>query len=347
MSFLNSVGEFFALDIGTTAVRIVQLKGSGPKPSLLRYGEIAIDKKLSESDSHDHKLQLQASIRKLIEQTQVKTKNVAVGIPSSKMFATVVDFPNLSESELASAISYQADQFIPTSAADSKIDWKVIGQSPADPSKIEVLVASITKKYGEDQLNMLESMGLNVIAMEPDALALARSLPDPNEPGAVLILDMGARATDLVITYQGALRLARSIPTGGDTLIKAAEQNLAIDENQAMQFVYKFGLVKDKLEGQVFHALQATVDGLVGDIEKSIKFFTTRYTDVPVSKIIMTGRASVLPEFPLYIVNKTNIAVEIGNAWQNVSYPEASHNELMSVANQYAVATGLAERKAK
>jgi Tfp pilus assembly PilM family ATPase len=180
--------------------------------------------------------------------------------------------------------------------------------------------------------------------MEPDAFALSRSLTSPVSQDATLILDMGASSTDLVITFGGALRLARSIPIGGDTLVKAAEQNLSVDEKQAMQFVYKFGLIQDKLEGQVFKALSSTIDSLVSEIDKSIKFFTTRYNKQPVTKIVVTGRASVLPEFPVYLVNKTNIAVEIGNAWMNTGYPQNSHNDLMSVANQYGVASGLAQR---
>ncbi len=344
MGLLSSTSDFFALDIGTTAIRLVQLKGGGQQRSLVRYGTVAIEKGVSLSDSPTHQTQLVAAIKQLIQQTGVSTKNVAVGIPSNKMFTTVVDFQNLPEKELESAILYQADQFIPTAVADSKIDWQVIGQSPTDPNKVEILLASVTKAYVETRLDLIESIGLNVIAMEPDAFALGRSLAQAQNADATLILDMGANATDLVITSGGALRLARSIPTGVNTIVKAAEQNLSVDEKQAMQLVYKFGLIPDKLEGQVQKALLHTVDTLVSEIEKSIKFFSTRYNKQPVSKIIVTGRASILPDFPVYLVNKTNIAVEIGNAWLNTTYPQQNHNDLMSVANQYAVASGLAQR---
>lgn len=347
MGLFNSTNDFFALDIGSTAIRLVQLKGSGPGKALVRYGSMPLDKGVSLSDSPTHQAALLESVKKLIAQTGVTTKNVVVGIPSGKMFTTVVDFQNLPEKDLGSAIQYQADQFIPTAVEDSKIDWQVIGQSPADPEKVEILLASVTKQYAESRLNILESIGLNVVAMEPDAFALARSLVSPSSQDATLILDMGANSTDLIITFGGALRLARSIPTGGDTLVKAAMQNLSVDEKQAMQFVYKFGLMQDKLEGQVYKALSGSVDSLVTEIEKSIKFFSTRYNKQPVTKIIVTGRASVLPEFPVHLVTKTNIAVEIGNAWMNTSYPQGSHNDLMSVANQYAAASGLAQRMAE
>mgnify|MGYP003454274533 CR=1 FL=1 len=79
--------------------------------------------------------------------------------------------------------------------------------------------------------------------------------------------------------------------------------------------------------------------------EKSIKFFQTRYTNVKLERIIVTGGASTLPEFPLYVANKFGIAVEIGNAWRNVAFPPEKQNELLSVSSHFAVAAGLAERQ--
>jgi type IV pilus assembly protein PilM len=343
MALFSTSSDFFALDIGTTAMRVVQLRGSGGQRSLAHYGSAAIDHKLSQSDSANHQSQLLDALRKLVHEAGISNKNVVVGIPSSKMFTTVTDFPKLPGKELEKTIMYQADQFIPTKVDDSKIDYAVIGDSPVDSNKVEVLLASVTKKYAESRLDMLESIGLNVIAMEPDAFALSRAVVGDAQE-AIMVLDMGASATDLVVLYGNNPRLVRSIPVGGETLLKAAEQNLSVDDKQAMQFIYKFGLMQDKLEGQVFKAIAPSVDSLVGEVEKSIKFFTARYKNVPISKIIVTGRASVLPDFPVYLVNKTNITVEIGNSWLNVSYPKNIYNDLMSVSNQYSVAVGLAER---
>ena len=98
--------------------------------------------------------------------------------------------------------------------------------------------------------------------------------------------------------------------------MSAATQNLNIDEKQAEQFVFKFGLSKEKLEGQVFQAINGTIDLLTTEVEKSIKFFQTRYSSSKVERIIVTGGASVIPEFPLYLANKFGINVEIGNAWR-------------------------------
>ncbi|HSX46320.1 MAG TPA: pilus assembly protein PilM, partial [Candidatus Saccharimonadia bacterium] len=257
---------------------------------------------------------------------------------------TVADVDRLPEHELAKAIPYQADTLIPTPLAESKIDWVLLGDSPANKTKQEVLLTSVTNKYVEDRLDMLESLGLNVIAFEPDNLALARALA-ATDPGPQLIMDVGDKATDLVILMNGVPHLTRNIPTGVEAIVRAATQNLNIDQKQAEQFVSKFGLSKDKLEGQVFEAVSGTVDLLTTEIEKSVKFFQTRYTGSKIDKFIVTGGAAIIPEFPLYIANKFNLNVEIGNAWQNVTYSRDRQNELAAISNQFGVAVGLAERE--
>lgn len=344
MSILSGVSDFFGLDIGTTAVRLVQLSGSGNVKTLARYAYAPVDSKVALSDSKADQQKLVQSIKDLVAQARLTTRNVAVGLPSQRVFTTVVDFERLSPGELAKTIHLQADSLIPTPLAESKLDWALLGDSPADKTKVEVLLTSVNNDFIESRLDMLESIGLNVIAFEPDNLALARAILAPDATLPQMVLDIGSKSTDLVISMGGAPRLTRSIPTGSEAIIRSAMQNLNIDEKQAEQFVFKFGLSKDKLEGQIHQAIIGTVDLLTSEIDKSIKFFSTRYADMKLDRIIVTGGASALPEFPLYIANKFAVSVEIGNAWRNVAFPSDRQNELLAVSNHFGVAAGLAER---
>jgi len=344
MGLLTGVSSFFGLDIGTTAVRVVQLRGGGPVKGLLRYAYVPVDSKLVLSDSKTDQQRLAQIIKELVEQAAMSTRNVAVGIPSQKVFTAVVDFDRLPPSELAKAIRYQADSLIPTPLEKSKMDWAIIGDSPKDKTKVEVLLTSVENDFVEQRLDLLESIGLDVVAFEPDNLALTRALIAGDSPQAQMVLDMGSRSSDLVVTLAGAPRLTRSIPTGAEAIVRSAAQNLNIDDKQARQFVFKFGLGRDKLEGRIYDAISGTVDILTGEIDKSIKFFQSRYVDSPVTRIVVTGGASALPEFPLYLANKFAIEVEIGNAWRNVSFSPDRQNELLAVSNHFGVAAGLAER---
>lgn len=346
MSLLSGVSEFFGLDIGTTAVRMVELRGTGKVKALTKYAFVPVDPKIALSDSKADFQKLAQVIQELLNQAKVTTRNVAVGLPSNRVFTTVIDVDRLSEDEIGKTIQLQADSIIPTPVTESKIDWALLGDSPADKTKVEVLITSIPNDYLENRLDMLESIGLNVIAFEPDNIALSRAVIAPDATAPQLVLDIGHKSTDLVISLNGAPRLSRSIPTGTEAIIKAAMQNLNIDTNQAQQFIFKFGLGKDKLEGQIYNAIIGTIDILMNEIEKSIKFFQTRYTNTRVERIIVSGGASALPEFPLYIANKFGLNVEIGNSWRNISFPADRQNELLAASNHFCVAAGLAERDA-
>lgn len=344
MSLLSGVSSFFGLDIGTTAIRVVQLRGNGPVKSLVRYAYVPVDSKIVLSDSKTDQQHLAQVIKELIDQAHLSTRNVAVGVPSQRVFTAVVDFDRLPANELSKAIRYQADSLIPTPLEKSKIDWAVIGDSPKDKTKVEVLLSSVENDFVEQRLDLLESIGLDVVAFEPDNLAITRALISGDVPQPQMVLDIGSKSTDLVVTMNGAPRLTRSIPTGAEAIVRAAAQNLNIDDKQARQFVFKFGLSRDKLEGRIYDAIISTVDLLTTEIDKSIKFFQSRYVESPVTRIVVTGGASALPEFPLYLANKFALEVEIGNAWRNVSFAPERQNELLAVSNHFGVAAGLAER---
>jgi type IV pilus assembly protein PilM len=344
MSILSGVNNFFGLDIGTNAVRLVQLSGTGATKSLVKYAYVPLDSNIAISDSKNDQQKLMQIIKNLLDQAKLSTKNVAVGLPSQKVFTAVVDIDRLSQEELARSIYLQADSLIPTPIGESKLDWALLGDSPADKNKVEILLTSVTNDYVEKRLDMLESIGLNVIAFEPDNLALARSLLAQNQPAAQMVLNIGAKSTDLVICMNGAPRLTRSIPTGVEAIVRAATQNLNVDDAQAEHFIYKFGMTQDKLEGQVYQAILGTVDLLIGEIDKSIKFFATRYAGTKLERIVVTGGASTIPSFPNYLANKFGIEIEIGNAWRSVAYASDRQDELSAISNQFGVAVGLAER---
>ena len=346
MSILSGVSAFFGLDISSSALYAVELRGSGPMKALYKYAYMPIDSKISLSDSKNDQQRLTMAITQLVAHAGFSTRNVAVGVPSNRVFTTVADVERLPEHELEKAIRYQADALIPTPLNESKIDWALLGDSPLDKTKSEILLTSVPNEFIERRLDIIEAAGLNVIAFEPDNLALVRSLVPPDATNAMMVVDIGSKSTDIVAVHNGLPRLTRAVPTGMEAIIRSAMQNLNIDEKQADQFVMKFGLSKDKLEGQVYGAIANTVDLITSEIEKSIKFFQTRYGDATLDRIIVTGGGAILPEFPLYLANKFMMNVEIGNAWRNVQYSPDRQNELLSISSQFSVAVGLAGRTA-
>lgn len=344
MKILSGNLEFFALDIGTTSVRAVQLARNGTGWTLTNYAVAPIDLRVSTSDATDDQRKLGEVIMAVIGKSGIRTKDVVLGIPSNKVFATVVDLPDMPANELASTIKYQADQYVPMSLDEAKIDWAVLGKASAGSPNNEVLLASVANSFIESRLDLVERLGLNVVAIEPDSLALVRSLQPQGLPEGRIIIELGDFTTDIIITYNDAPRLIRSIPTGIQTFIKAATQTLSVEPQQAQQFIMKFGLHKDKLEGQVFRSVESTIDQFVAEIVKSIKFFQTRYPNIPVGSLIVSNYAATIPGFSSYLTEKIGVPVEVGNPWQQVKVSANDQVALQPLSSQFGVAIGLAER---
>lgn len=348
MKILKGVGDFFALDIGTNAVRVVQLADNGQDNwTLLHYGYAPVDVKTTTADSKESQRRLGEIIMTAVGQSGIKTKNVAVGLPSQKTFTTVIDVPTMPEAELKSTIKYQIDQYIPMAIDEAKVDWVLLGQSAHNPQQQEVLLASTANSYAEERLEFIEGLGLNVIATEPDPIAMVRALLPAGVQDARLIIDVGELSTNLVITYNDSPRLVRTIPTGIHSLVRAAVQNLNVQEDQARQFIIKFGLAPDRLEGQVFHAVENILEGFAAELTKSIKFFQTRYPNTPVGGILLSGYASVVPKFGDYVTAKTGVPATQANPWQKVRVPQDQQQQLATISTEFAVAVGLAQRRNK
>lgn len=341
---IKGVGNFFALDIGTNAVRIAQLSPSGSGWNLVGFGYANLSPGLSSSSSPEAKRKLGEVIMTALGQSGIKTKNVVIGLPSNKTFTTVVEVPMMPEAELKSTLKYQIDQYVPMASTDAKADWALLGQSLHDPTKQEVLIASTANTYSEERIEFIEGLGLNVIAAEPDQLAIVRSLLPLGTTDAKIIIDVGSQSADLAITYGDSPRLVRTIPTGLNTMVKSAVQSLNIAEDQATQFILKFGLAPDRLEGQVFRAIEPSLENFSAEIIKSIKFFQTRYPNVQVSGLILSGYGAVVPRFGDYISSKTGIPSVVGNPWQRVNVSQDKQQQLQQVASEFASVIGLAQR---
>jgi type IV pilus assembly protein PilM len=335
--------EYFGLDIGSTAIRLVQVRHGGTHPALVAYGSIPVPPNVAASDAKLDQDKLSDLVRQLVRENHITSKNVVAGLPANKLFATVITTPKLENSQLAKAIRYQAEQYIPMAIDQVKLDFAVIDQSK-DGKQNEVLLLAAPKTVVEKYTAILEGAGLDPLALESNAVAVARALV-PASTLAVALVDMGSLDSDISIIWNNTPRLIRSVPVGGLTLVKGVAQNLGLDETQANQFTYKFGLTQSKLEGQVYKSIKPALDTLVSEIQKSIAYFNGRYPEVKLEKLVVTGSATLLPELGPFLANSIGLPVEFGNAWINVSYPSGLQEKLLSLSSEYATVVGLATRE--
>ena len=326
-------------------MRIVQLSGDEKKGwSLLKFAYVPIDEKLTADETDLGRKRLGETILSAVAQAGIKTKNIAIGLPATKTYTSIVETDTLPERELAKTFKYEIDKYVPMPMSEAKADYIVLGPSPNDPARTEILVSSIAKEYAEGSMETIEKAGFNVVAMEPEPLAMARALAIPGAIDATLIVDFGEKSTDLVIVYKNQPRLVRSIPGGFGSLVNTLSASLGVREDQARQFILKFGLAEDKVEGQVFRVLSGPLDTYASELVKSIRFFQAKYINGKVGGIVLSGYASMIPLLPEYIEAKTSTPTMNGNPWQSVRTTAEQQQALASVASEFAVAIGLSER---
>lgn len=348
MNLLKGVGDFFALDVGTNSVRLIELSGDTERGWVLeKYAYVPVDPRITQDSSEAGKRRMGETILGAMEQAGIRTKNIAIGLPASKTYTAIIEVPNATEKELGKTVKYEADKYIPMAIDEAKVDYAVLGVSPNDPTKAEILLSSTANDYAEERLESIERLGLNVIAQEPEPIAMARALSPMNMAEARLIIDLGEKSTDIVMVYYGAPRLVRTVAGGLSLLVKTVSTTLSVKEEQARQFILKFGLAQDKLEGQVFKALDSTLDSFAMEMTKSVKFFQNKYLGTSVSGITLSGFAGIIPFIAEYIEVKTNIPTIQGNPWQYVRVSPEQQQMLLPVASEFSVAIGLAERSNK
>lgn len=345
MKLLHGVGDFFSLDIGTNSMRIVQLTGDSQHGwTLQKFAYVPIEQKLTQDSSDLGKKRLGEAILGAVNQAGIKTKNIAIGLPATKTFTSIVETETLPEKELKKTFKYEIDKYVPMAMSDAKADYVILGPSPNDPAKTEVLVSSVAKDYAESSMEMIEKTGLNIVAMEPEPLAMARALNTPGTIDATMVVDFGENSADIVVNFKDQPRLVRSVPGGFSVLIKAVSNGLSIREDQARQFILKFGLDQTQNDGQIFKMLSPQLDSFAAELGKSVRFFQTKYINGKVGGIVLSGYAGMVPLFSEFTESKINIPTAKGNPWQFVRTTSEQQRILMPVASEFAVAIGLSER---
>ena len=342
MGILGKSNDFIGIDVGSNAIRFVQLRKTGEKYSLTSFGSAQLPPNISQSDSKLDMQKVSQIIQQLIRSSKVSTKNVVTALPGSSVFSTVIKMPPMSQQELSQAVKYQAEQNIPLKVEDVRIDWQIVRKN-AETGESAVMVVAAPKTKVDRIMELFGMSELDVIYLETTPIATARALSNTTDP-LFMIVDIGASKTELTIVENGIVTHVRTLPSAGYALTRSIAQNLGLDAAQAEQFKQKFGLSQDKLEGQVLKSMRPILGTVIDEIQRSMKFYQDQYGG-NVGRIVLTGGSSRMPELTSYLKSLLNIEVVYGNPWSRVVFQPELTDKLNDNAAEFACAVGLAMRE--
>jgi len=303
--------EFFGIDIGNHSIRLAQLSRRGDEVILSHLGEARIDSNLLNNSSEQGIQELASKLKNLREEAGIRTLNCVMGIPETPVFSRLVTIPDLPDEEIEEAVHWELKPLIPVPITDVDVAFLEISRRQIGPQKlIDVFVVAAPKSLTDRYKQLAELAGLNLIALETEALANTRlaSYLHPEEVNDVMLFDFGASGTDIVVSRAGVPVFTQSLSTGSEALTKAIAADYGIDLDQAERYKLAYGLDSSQGDGKIAASLLPVMQILLTELQRTLAYFRDKLPDSKVQHIYLCGQASRLVGLPAYL--QQNLGLE-------------------------------------
>lgn len=334
------------VDIGTYSIKAVVLSHRSKPPKLLSFGSIAAPQPGIVSDAQADLEAEARAIKNLLSAIRAPSSSAVIALPESKIFTRVVgDLPFLSDDELASAIKYSAEEFVPLPVDQVNLYWQIINRSK-QKNNTSVFVVASPKNTVNKYLKVLEMAGIKPLALETELIAVTRAIVGTNQfIPTTMIIQLGASSTDFAVVSNGMILLTRSIATGGIALTRTISQYLNFEPMQAEEYKRVYGLLSDQLGGKIYQALKPMVDIIVSEAKRVIQSFQTKNPQNTIKRVVLTGGGAKLPGVVIYFANALGLEIQEADPWLMVDKDRSIQNKLAADAMNYTIAVGLALRE--
>lgn len=345
--------NFIGIDIGTSAIKAVEITLKGNKPVLSNYAWATLDKSLGDRDINSTVFDAALSeyIKRMIREGNFKSKNVYASIPAFGGLIMAVELPEMKDEDLAQAIKFEAHKYIPTSLDEVALSWDVVekkdgsrlknGDQPSGgvaggQDKMQVLLVAAPKSQVVKYEKLVKDAGLELKAIEVESFSLARSLVG-SDPGNFVIVDIGSRVCNIVLVEKGIIKSNRNIDAGGNDITRTIARGLNIDEERAE---------KMKLTGDFFKKETAInfapLDAIGEEIKRVLAAYYKEEKEMRIDGIILSGGSADFKGLPEYFTSKLNIKTMVGNPLGRIEYDKRLEGKLNERKTQFSVALGLA-----
>lgn len=334
------------IDIGSKTIKIVELEKEGNAFKLRGSGIVGYQGASPERAKDEKELLALANvIRKLHKDAKISSKEVILALPETQVFTRTIKFPPLTDQEIVSAVKWEAEQYIPIPISEAIVQHSIIERREnATPPEVAVLLVAAPRNIVEVYVKAVALAGLNVVVVETELTALARALSPEGQ--TVLLVDFGARSTDIAVVKNGQLSFTRTIPTAGEAFTRAVAQTLGVELSQAEEYKRAYGMSGSQLEGKIKGALDPVFRMVVDEMKKAIHFYQTEDKGEAPKSVILAGGTAGMPEAISLLTKYIGMEVVIANPFAKVAVDPEVARALMPYAPLYSIAVGLAMREA-
>lgn len=356
----KKVESVLGIDIGSSSIKVVQLKKHGGKAVLETYGALSLGPYGQMEIGQVTNLSVEAisqALVDIIKESNVTATKVAVAIPSSASLISIITIPGeIAKDKLAEVIPTEARKYIPVPITEVTLDWWVIPEqieslentneksavaTTAKPQS-DVLIVAIHNDVLSKYRSILEKTNLNSDFFEIEIFSSIRSTFS-HDLASVLIMDFGASKTKLSIVEYGIVRSFHIVNRGCQDITKNISQSLSISFSEAEALKRKVGLDLS-LNKEAAEIVQLSVEYILSETNNVVLSYEKKYNK-SISKVILSGGGALTRGLLPRVIENFRAEVIYGNPFDKTEAPAFLEPVLATSGPEFAVALGLALRE--
>jgi type IV pilus assembly protein PilM len=355
-------GSVIGIDIGSSAIKVVQIKKEGGKAILETYGSISTAPYTGGESGQVIAIpeeDLVKAVNDLFQEANVTTKNSAISIPASAALVFLVELPGaVAEKELSTIIYNEARRYIPIPITEVSIDWWIVPKRPMDDltddsarptktqikeEKTKVLVAAIHNEALDKYKSLVKDAELVTDFFEIEMFSSVRSTVG-QDLSTTLVLDIGASKTKISIVDRGVIQDFHIVNRASQDITNGLVTGLQISFQEAESVKKEFGLKINAKYPKSAEVIRSVLDYILSEAGNVVLNYEKKYNR-SINKVVLTGGGVLLNGMMEAAQLKFNTGVIVGNPFERIQAPAFLEAVLSESGPEFAVAAGLALRQ--
>jgi type IV pilus assembly protein PilM len=336
------------IDIGSSSIKVVELKQNKGVITLSTYGEVQLGPYNNHEIGQSVNLstsQEQAALVDIIRESAVRARNAVFAMPLSSSFVTNVSIEADADADLSSLVRIEARKVIPSSLSEITLDWAEVEltktELTVEKNRRNVLIAAIQNSALEQFKVLMQFAGLTEPPTEIECFSTIRGLYTSEEQD-VAIIDIGAVSAKLYIARKGLLMRMHRIRAGGAVATKQIEQVLEVSFETAEQMKYAADRKTDSF-AELKRAHDSSYDRAFREFRQVLAEYEEK-TGVRLDSVHLSGGGALFPGIDVYLAQAINREIILANPFSKVAYPAFMEDIMDQIGPSFTVALGAALR---
>lgn len=337
------------LDVGSSAIKIVELDGKMNNLSLVSLGfenlpdDTIIDGQIMELNV------VSDVIQNICTNHNIGANQVVTGVSGHSVIIKNIVLPPMSKEELEESIDWHAEEHIPYDLADVSLDYQITAE---DAEATSVLIAACKRERIDTVKQAIQLSGRQPIVIDVDTFALQNCYEvnyQPDESNIVTLLNIGASTMNVNIVQGTRSLFTRDITVGGSQFTDVLQRSLGISFQQAEAVKRGVTEAADGVDEKAIEPLMNDVTEIVAlEIQKTFDFYraTTEDSEIAMQKILISGGGSKLKGLAEDLSARLELPVEVLDPFRQIKVDTRKFDPdyLSEIMPEMAVAVGLAVR---